>query len=223
MSLPSIRHAALRSAPLLAALWFAASAAHAQSANETRLRDALRDTASRLRTAEAALAQQQAATAAAERERDELKGRAAKPAPAADGAQLAALQQRLGQASASAEQARGEALKWRSAQEQAAHSAQQKERERAELAKRLDAAQARAADCAAGSEALYQAGRELAQLYRDPAYAKGKRVTLLGFGQVERENRARELENKLEDERAKTAQCGAGDAAARTAGTMSND
>ncbi|QCW26236.1 hypothetical protein FE772_11700 [Lysobacter enzymogenes] len=220
MSLPSIRHAALRSAPLLAALWFAASAAHAQSANETRLRDALRDTASRLRTAEAALAQQQAATAAAERERDELKG-AAKAAPAADGAQLAALQ-RLGQASASAEQARGEALKWRSAQEQAAHSAQQKERERAELAKRLDAAQARAADCAAGSEALYQAGRELAQLYRDPAYAKGKRVTLLGFGQVERENRARELENKLEDERAKTAQCGAGDAAARTAGTASN-
>ncbi len=221
MSLPTIRHAALRSAPLLAALWFAASAAHAQSANETRLRDALRDTASRLRTAEAALAQQQAATAAAERERDELKQRAAKPAPAADGAQLAALQQRLGQASASAEQARGEAQKWRSAQEQAAHSAQRKERERAELAQQLQATQTRAAECAAGSEALYRAGLELAQLYRDPAYAKGRRLTLLGFGQVERENRVRELQGKLEDERAKTAQCG-GDAAARTAATGSN-
>jgi len=222
MSLPTIRHAALRSAPLLAALWFAASAAHAQSANETRLRDALRDTASRLRTAEAALAQQQAATAAAERERDELKTRTAKPAAAADGAQLVALQQRLGQAAAAAEQARGEAQKWRSAQEQAAHGAQQKERERAELAQQLQASQARAAQCAAGSEALYRAGLELAQLYRDPAYAKGRRVTLLGFGQIERENRVRELENKLEDERAKTAQCAAGDAAARTAGTGAN-
>lgn len=222
MSLPSIRHAALRSAPLLAALWFAASAAHAQSGNETRLRDALRDTASRLRTAEAALAQQQVATAAVERERDELKQRAAKPAAAVDGAQLAAMQQRLGQASAAVEQARGEALKWRGAQEQAALSAQQKERERAELAKRLDAAQARAAQCAAGSEALYNTGRELAGLYRDPAYSKGKRVTLLGFGQVERENRVRELEGRLEDERAKAAQCGAGDAAARTAGTAPN-
>ncbi|WP_206409298.1 hypothetical protein, partial [Lysobacter enzymogenes] len=138
-----------------------------------------------------------------------------------DGAQLAALQQRLGQASASAEQARGEAQKWRSAQEQAAHSAQRKERERAELAQQLQAAQTRAAECAAGSEALYRAGLELAELYRDPAYAKGRRVTLLGFGQVERENRVRELQGKLEDERAKTAQCG-GDAAARTAATGSN-
>lgn len=220
LPLPSIRHAALRSVPLLAALWFAASGAHAQSVNETRLREALRDTASRLRAAEAALAQQQAATAAAERERDELKGRAAvRPAPAADGARLAALQQRLSQASASAEQARGEALKWRDAQQQAAQSAQQKERERAELAQQLQAAQARAADCAAGSEALYRAGRALAQLYRDPAYAKGKRPTLIGFGQVERENRVRELEAQLDEERAKTAQCGAGESAARTVGT----
>ncbi|MGO1072794.1 hypothetical protein [Lysobacter sp. CA199] len=217
LSIASIRHGALRSAPLLAALWFAASAAHAQSASETRLRDALRDTAARLRTAEAALAQQQSATAAAERERDALKTQARKPAPAADGAQLASLQQRLGQASASVEQAREDAQKWRSAQEQAAQQAQQKERERGELAQQLASTQTRAAECAAGSDALYRTGRELAQLYRDPKYARGKRLTLIGVGQIERENRVRELEDRLEDERAKAAQCGGGDAAARTA------
>ncbi|MEH6420001.1 hypothetical protein [Pseudomonas sp. CGJS7] len=217
LSIASIRHGALRSAPLLAALWFAASAAHAQSASETRLRDALRDTATRLRAAEAALAQQQALVATAERERDALKTQAAKPAPAADGAQIASLQQRLGQASASAEQARADAQKWRGAQEQAAQQAQQKERERGELAQQLAASQARAADCAAGSDALYRTGMELAQLYRDPAYARGKRMGLIGIGQVERENRVRELENRLEDERVKAGQCGSGDVAARTA------
>lgn len=220
MSLPPIRHGVLRSAPLLAALWFAASGAHAQSAGETRLREALRETGARLRTAEAALAAQQAATAAAERERDALKSAPAKASAPADGARMAALQRQLGEASASSEQARANALKWQSAQQQAAQLAQHKETERAALATELASAQERSARCAAGSDGLYQAGRELAQLYRDPefiAFVRSRGFGPLGLDRVKNENRVRELEDKLDRQRDQAAQCGVADAT-RTAG-----
>ncbi|MGH8083099.1 MAG: hypothetical protein ACREP7_21150 [Lysobacter sp.] len=217
MSLPPIRHGVLRSAPLLAALWFAASGAHAQTANETRLRDALRDTGARLRTAEAALAAQQAATAAAERERDTLKSAPAKAPPREDGARLTALQHQLSQASASSEEARANAQKWQGAQQQAAQAAQQKEAERAALAKQLAALQEQSARCAAGSEALYRVGQEIARLYRDPDFGRGRGFAPLGVGRVKQENRMRELEDKLDQQRDQAAQCAGGDAAARTA------
>lgn len=221
MSHPPIRHCALRSAPLLAALWFAASGAHAQSANETRLREALRETGARLRTTEAALAAQQAATAAAERERDALKSAPAKPAAPADGARLAALQRQLGEASAGSELARANALKWQSAQQQAAQLAQQKESERAALATQLAGAQERSARCAAGSEGLYQAGRELAQLYRDPKFidfVRDRGFEPFGLDRVKQENRVRELQDKLDQQRDQAAQCAVVDSGARGAG-----
>jgi SMC interacting uncharacterized protein involved in chromosome segregation len=221
MSLPPIRHSALRSAPLLAALWFAASGAHAQNGNETRLRDALRDTGARLRTAEAALAAQQAATAAVERERDALKAASAKAPAREDGTRLTALQRQLGQASAASDQARADAQKWQSAQQQAAQAAQQKEHERAALAAQLASVQAQSARCAAATEAVYQAGRELAQLYRDPDFidsVRGHGFSPLGLGRVKKENRVRELEDKLDQQHDQAAQCASGDAAARTAG-----
>ncbi|QWF19446.1 hypothetical protein [Lysobacter capsici] len=200
-------------------LCFVVPGAQAQTANETRLRDALRDTGARLRTAEAALAAQQAATASAERERDALKAQAAKPAVRDDSARLAALQRQIEQNAAASEQARASAGKWQAAQQQAAQLAQQKEAERIALAKQLDAAQAQSARCATGTQALYDTGRELAGLYRDPAFiafVRSRGFGPLGFNRVEKENQVRTLEDKLDRQRDALAQC-AGDAGVRAA------
>ncbi|WP_408949940.1 hypothetical protein [Lysobacter sp. Hz 25] len=213
---------ALRSAPLLAALWFAASGAHAQTANETRLREALRETGARLRSAEAALAAQQAATAAAERERDALKAQAGKSAVRDDGARVAALQRQLGQASSASEQARANAQKWQAAQQQAAQLAQQKDGERAALATRLEAAEAQAVRCAADSEALYATGQEIAGLYRDPQFidfVRDRGFEPLGLDRVKHENRVRALEDKLAEQGEQAARCRNGEAGTRTAGS----
>lgn len=203
----------------LALCFVAPGGAQAQTANETRLRDALRDTGARLRTAEAALAAQQAATASAERERDALKAQAAKPAARDDSARLAALQRQVEQNAAASEQARASAGKWQAAQQQAAQLAQQKEAERIALAKQLDAAQAQSARCATGTQALYATGRELAGLYRDPAFiafVRSRGFGPLGFNRVEKENQVRALEDKLDRQRDEVAQC-TGDAGARAA------
>lgn len=200
-------------------LCFVVPDVQAQTANETRLRDALRDTGARLRTAEAALAAQQAATASAERERDALKAQAAKPAVRDDSARLAALQRQIEQNAAASEQARASAGKWQAAQQQAAQLAQQKEAERIALAKQLDAAQAQSTRCATGTQALYDTGRELAGLYRDPAFiafVRSRRFGPLGFDRVEKENQVRTLEDKLDRQRDELAQC-AGDSGVRGA------
>lgn len=213
---------ALRSAPLLAALWFAASGAHAQTANETRLREALRETGARLRSAEAALAAQQAATAAAERERDALKAQAGTRVVRDDSGRVAALQRRLDQAGSASEQARAEAQRWHAAQQQAAQLAQQKDGERAALAARLEAAEAQSARCAANSEALYATGQEIAGLYRDPKFidfVRDRGFEPLGFERVRHENRVRALEDRLAEQGEQAAHCRDGEAAARTAGS----
>lgn len=202
-------------------LCFVVPGAQAQTANETRLRDALRDTGARLRTAEATLAAQQAATASAERERDALKAQAAKPAVRDDSARLAALQRQIEHNAAASEQARASADKWQAAQQQAAQLAQHKEAERIALAKQLDAAQAQSARCATGTQALYDTGRELAGLYRDPAFiafVRSRGFGPLGFNRVEKENQVRTLEDKLDRQRDELAQC-AGDAGVRAANT----
>ncbi|WP_157476890.1 hypothetical protein [Lysobacter sp. Root690] len=214
-----VRRSIARGLSLAFALCFVVPGAQAQTANETRLRDALRDTGARLRTAEAALATQQAATASAERERDALKVQAAKPAARDDSARLAALQRQVEQNAAASEAARASAGKWQAAQQQAAQLAQQKEAERIALAKQLDAAQAQSARCATGTQALYATGRELAGLYRDPAFiafVRARGFGPLGFNRVEKENQVRALEDKLDRQRDEIAQC-AGDADARAA------
>lgn len=215
-----LRRAIAHGLSLTLLLCFAVPGAQAQTANETRLRDALRDTGARLRTAEAALAAQQAATASAERERDALKAQAAKPVARDDGARLAALQRQVEQNAAASEQARASAGKWQAAQQQAAQLAQHKEAERIALAKQLDAARAQSARCATGTQALYDTGRELAGLYRDPAFiafVRSRGFGPLGFDRVEKENQVRALEDKLDRQRDELAQC-AGDAGARGAG-----
>jgi hypothetical protein len=214
-----LRRAIAHGLPLALALCFVVPGAQAQTANETRLRDALRDTGARLRTAEAALAAQQAATASAERERDALKAQPAKPAAREDGARVAALQRQIEQNAAASEQARATAGKWQAAQQQAVQLAQQKEGERIALAKQLDAAQAQSARCATGTQALYATGRELAGLYRDPAFiafVRSRGFGPLGFNRVEKENQVRTLEDKLDRQRDEVAQC-AGDAGVRGA------
>lgn len=215
----SLRRSIAYGLSLALTLCFAGPGAQAQAANETRLRDALRDTGARLRTAEAALAAQQAATASAERERDALKAQAAKPAVRDDSARLAALQRQIEHNAAASEQARASADKWQAAQQQAAQLAQHKEAERIALAKQLDAAQAQSARCATGTQALYDTGRELAGLYRDPAFiafVRSRGFGPLGFNRVEKENQVRTLEDKLDRQRDELAQC-AGDAGVRAA------
>jgi len=182
----------------------AAAGAGAQDNTEARLREALRETAEKLHATEADLAQQQLATAAAEHERDALK-QAPHPAKA-DGA----LQRRLAETAGELAQSRADGQKWQSAQQASAQALQQKETERAALAEQLAQQRARFERCSVNDEALYGTGREIAALYRDPAFVDHLRNLHLkpfGFDRVREENRMRALEDRLAEQHAQMQQC----------------
>ncbi|MEA5123834.1 hypothetical protein [Xanthomonas floridensis] len=199
--------------PLLAigALWFAALPALAQNANEARLRDALRQTSARLRQAEADLAQQQLATAAAQRERDAAR-QAAPAAPAApvhdDGARIAALQRELEQQRQTLAAERARHAQQASAQ-QTALAQQQHQQQQAMAAERTQLHE-RLSRCSGDSDALYASGRELAGLYRDPAFVRfvrGRGRELFGMARVTRENRVHLLESQLQAQHTRLRGC----------------
>ncbi len=197
-----------RASAWLLGLAFLATSVHAQDTTEGRLREALRQTAEKLHAAEADLAQQQLATAAAESERDALKQ--APPAAHVDTAQTVALQRRLAAADGELSQAHAEAQKWQAAQQVAAQAAQQKEAERTALAEQLSKLSARAERCVASDEALYRTGREIAALYRDPAFSDPvhwHHLWPLGFARVREENRVRGLEDHLTEQLAEAQRC----------------
>lgn len=200
---------------VLAAALLAVAPLHAQDSTETRLREALRDTGARLRQAEAALVQQQLATAAAERERDALR---AAPAPraAADPGREAALQRQLEQARRERDAALAQQREQQQAQAKAAQAATQQAQSRAALDAELQRQRARIAQCAAGSDALYATARELAALYRDPAFVRFVRShgrEMFGMARVTRENRVRALEDRLAEQHARTQACASATAA----------
>ncbi|MCW0366661.1 hypothetical protein NB699_001644 [Xanthomonas sacchari] len=184
--------------------------AQAQEGNEARLRDALRDTSARLRQAEAALVQQQLATAAAERERDAL--RATPPPRSADPGREAALQRQLQQLRQEHDAALSQQRSQQQAQQQAAQRAAQDQQALAAQQAQLRQERARARDCAAASAALYASARELAALYRDPAFVRFVRShgrELFGMARVTRENRVRQLEDRLAEQDAQAQACAA--------------
>ncbi|MCW0391545.1 hypothetical protein [Xanthomonas sacchari] len=184
--------------------------AQAQEGNEARLRDALRDTSARLRQAEAALVQQQLATAAAERERDAL--RAMPPPRSADPGREAALQRQLQQLRQEHDAALSQQRSQQQAQQQAAQRAAQDQQALAAQQAQLRQERARARDCAAASAALYASARELAALYRDPAFVRFVRShgrELFGMARVTRENRVRQLEDRLAEQDAQAQACAA--------------
>ncbi|MBN6149809.1 hypothetical protein JR065_05620 [Xanthomonas sp. AmX2] len=198
----------------------AAMPLHAQDSTEARLRDALRDTSARLRQAEAALVQQQLATAAAERERDALRAAPAPRAAAADPAREAALQRQLEQARRERDEARAQQRQQQDAQRQAAQAAVQREQAQAALNAELQRNRTQMAQCAAGGEALYATARELAALYRDPAFVRFVRShgrELFGMARVTRENRVRALEDRLAEQHAQNQACATATAAAQGA------
>ena len=178
--------------------------AHADDTTDARLREALRQTAEKLHATEADLAQQQLATAAAERERDALK-QAPHPAKADS-----ALQHRLAETAGELAQARADGQKWQAAQEASAQALQQKETERAALAGQLAQQRARFERCSANDEALYGTGREIAAMYRDPEFVDHLRnlhLKPLGFSRVREENRMRALEDRFAEEHAQMQRC----------------
>ncbi|WP_279360750.1 hypothetical protein [Xanthomonas sacchari] len=184
--------------------------AQAQEGNEARLRDALRDTSARLRQAEAALVQQQLATAAAERERDAL--RATPPPRSADPGREAALQRQLQQLRQQHDAALSQQRSQQQARQQAAQRAAQDQQALAAQQAQLRQERARARDCAAASAALYASARELAALYRDPAFVRFVRShgrELFGMARVTRENRVRQLEDRLAEQDAQAQACAA--------------
>ncbi|WP_295909882.1 hypothetical protein [uncultured Xanthomonas sp.] len=184
--------------------------AQAQEGNEARLRDALRDTSARLRQAEAALVQQQLATAAAERERDAL--RATPPPRSADPGREAALQRQLQQLRQEHDAALSQQRSQQQAQQQAAQRAAQDQQALAAQQAQLRQERAHARDCAAASAALYASARELAALYRDPAFVRFVRShgrELFGMARVTRENRVRQLEDRLAEQDAQAQACAA--------------
>ncbi|WP_372393832.1 hypothetical protein ACCQ05_10850 [Xanthomonas sp. NCPPB 3582] len=196
--------------PLLAigVLWLAALPALAQNANEARLRDALRQTSARLRQAEADLAQQQLATAAAQRERDAAR-QATPAAPVRDdGARIAALQRELEQQRQALAAERARHAQQASAQ-QTALAQQQHQQQQAMAAERTQLHE-RLSRCSGDSDALYASGRELAGLYRDPAFVRfvrGRGRELFGMARVTRENRAHRLESQLDTQYAQLRDC----------------
>jgi len=195
------------SASLLCVALVAASVVHAQDTTEARLREALRDTAEKLHATEADLAQQQLATAAAERECDALKQ--VPHASRAEGAQTAALQRRLTEAAGNLAQAQADEQKLQAAQQVSALGLQQKETERAALAGHLSQLLAREDRCVANDDAFYGTGREIAALYRDPAftaYFSYHRLPI-GFDRVREENRVRALEDRFTDQLAQAHRC----------------
>ncbi|WP_369942376.1 hypothetical protein [Xanthomonas medicagonis] len=197
---------------LFAAALLAGAPLHAQDSAQTRLRDALRDTSARLRKAEADLVQQQLATAAAERERDALRAAPAPPAASADSGRVAALQRQLEQARRERDAALAQQREQQQAQARATQTATQQAQARAALDAELQRQRARMAQCASGSEALYATARELAALYRDPAFVRFVRShgrELFGMARVTRENRVRALEDRLAEQHAQAQACGA--------------
>jgi hypothetical protein len=206
---------------MLAATLLAAAPLHAQDSTETRLREALRETSTRLRKAEADLVQQQLATAAAER--DALRA-APTPAPraaSADPGREAALQRQLQQAQRERDAALAQQREQQQVQAKTAQAAAQQAQTQATLDAELQRQRARMAQCASGSEALYATARELAALYRDPAFVRFVRShgrELFGMARVTRENRVRALEDRLAEQHAQTQAC-AGASAATATGT----
>ncbi|MEB1529439.1 hypothetical protein [Xanthomonas sp. WHRI 7945] len=204
---------------MLAATLLAIAPLHAQDSTETRLREALRDTGARLRQAEAALVQQQLATAAAERERDALRAAPAPRAASADPGREAALQRQLLQAQRERDAALAQRREQQQAQVNAAQAATQQAQARATLDAELQRQRARMAQCATGSDALYATARELAALYRDPAFVRFVRShgrELFGMARVTRENRVRALEDRLAEQHAQTQACSTTAAVATT-------
>jgi hypothetical protein len=207
---------------VLAAALLAAAPLHAQDSTETRLREALRETGTRLRKAEADLVQQQLATAAAERERDALRA-APTPAPRAAGAdpgREAALQRQLQQAQRERDAALAQQREQQQAQARTAQAAAQQAQTQATLQAELQRQRARMAQCASGSEALYATARELAALYRDPAFVRFVRShgrEMFGMARVTRENRVRALEDRLAEQHAQTQACTGATATTATA------
>lgn len=178
--------------------------AQAQSGNEARLREALRDTAVRLRDAEAALAQQKLAVAALEQERDALKKtKAAPPRQAVDDGRLQTLQKRL-------QEAQHETVQARSERQQTDRQMRQLQTERDTLQRQLGELRRRSDDCGTQAQALYDAARELAALYRDPEFVRFVRKRgreLIGLQRVGQENRVRALEDRIDELHAQSLQC----------------
>ena len=186
----------------------AMTAVHADDATETRLREALRATAEKLHAAEADLAQQQLATAAAERERDALKQ--APHAPHADAAQTAALQHRIAATAAELTQAQADVQKSQAEQQASTQALQHKEAERAALADQVAQLRARDERCVAGDSAVVASAREIAALYRDPKFlgpVRSHHLWPLGFDRVREENHIRSLEDRLADAVAQAQHC----------------
>jgi chromosome segregation ATPase len=205
--------------PPFASVWLfgfallATSGVSAQDSTEARLREALRQTAEKLQTTEADLAQQQLATAAAERERDALKAR---PVSKVDAAQTVALQRKLASTDAELAQARSDQQKSQAEQQASAQIAQKKEAERAALAEQLAHLRARDQRCVANNEAFYGTADEILAMYRDPTFVNHVRnlhLWPLGFDRVKQENRMRALEDRFAEQHAQAQHCLTTDAA----------
>ncbi|KAB7771792.1 hypothetical protein [Xanthomonas maliensis] len=202
----------MRMRPVLSALvlvgcvpWIAT----AQTTTEERLRDALRQTSAQLRQVQAELAQQQLATAAAQREHE-----AQPPAPPAasapsDAARTAALQREVAQLRQALEQERTQHARALATQQQTAAQQQQQQQQQA-LADARSQTQARVSRCNSAGDALYASGRSLAGLYRDPAFVRFVRHRgheLFGMTRVAEENRVHALEDTLADQHARLRTC----------------
>ena len=167
---------------------------HAQSL-EDRLRDQLRSQINQVQQLQDQQAGLQAAKAAAEKERDDLK------------AQLAAAQAKLAHASRSTADVQKEAelesqvTQYKDAASQSAGTLQQAQADRDKAQKALDDIQKKVAVCEDKNAKLFKTGNDILDAYEnfDFGDALGANEPMIGIKRVELENEAQGFDDRLYD------------------------
>ncbi len=189
-----------------------AGPAAAADDTEARLRDALRQAITQVRSLEDAQAALQARQSELEKDREALrqqvealsKGKAAAPDQAQGEAMAAEFNRRLAAENAQAVQLNETLEKWKAAYAQAAEIARAKEAERIRLAGEVEGMGRRATGCEAKNVELFKVGNEILDHLKDIdlAEAMAAHEPFVGLKRVELQNLAQDERDKLLDQKA---------------------
>ncbi len=199
----------------LALAGLAAPAGAADGDAEARLRDALRQAITQVRSLEDSQAALQARQSELEKERDGLRQQLeaaakgggkradAETAQAQGEAMAAEFNRRLAAENAQAVQLNETLEKWKAAYTQAAEVARAKEAERLRLAGERDGLDKRASSCEVKNAALFKLGNEILDRLKavDVAEAMAAHEPFVGTKRVELQNLAQDELDKLLDQR----------------------
>jgi chromosome segregation ATPase len=203
----------LAAAALVTAL--ACRGAHADSDTETRLRDALRNAISQVRTLEDERAALQAKQAESDKQVQALQaqvdqlskdggGKTAKKDEAAYDEAVAEFNRRLSSQNDTIGKLDGAIDKWKAAYNEALSAARAKEAERAKLATQIGDLTQRATSCEAKNAELFKVGNEILDRYKNVSFGDvlADREPFIGTSRVKLQNIVQDYEDKLLDQKA---------------------